>query len=170
MIPPKQRQTIKDTIDSASSWTKSIASFGGNALWIISTSVLLLGAPWAMAFAEDQQIAEEEQRMKEHVAASEVSILIGNLVHIWTPNICRCSRQMRVSRRRLACETLRSVHSSLLNSCIVVLEGCHGYNKLPMDILWTGSFLPKQFSTFGQSVNGRLFYLGCSRDRSRHAS
>jgi hypothetical protein len=138
MIPPKQRQTIKDTISSASSWTKSIASLGGQTLWIVSTSVLLLGAPWAMALAEDQGIAEEEHRMREQEAASQVSIIniitlrdytLGKLIltyadaHIgWS-----CARKRRPVRSRYIVQISRHfLHCSI--------EGCYEHNKLSMDV------------------------------------
>jgi import receptor subunit TOM22 len=48
-------------------------SFGGQALWVVSTSALLLGVPWAIAYAEDQQVAEAEQQMKMQQTANDVS-------------------------------------------------------------------------------------------------
>jgi import receptor subunit TOM22 len=42
-------------------------------LWVVSTSVLLAVVPWALAYAEDQQMAEMEREMKMQQSASEVS-------------------------------------------------------------------------------------------------
>lgn len=44
----------------------------GKALFVISTSALLLGVPWALAFAEEQQYAEMEQEMKSRESGQEV--------------------------------------------------------------------------------------------------
>ncbi|KAH0013523.1 hypothetical protein KCU78_g9162, partial [Aureobasidium melanogenum] len=46
--------------------------YGGKTLWVVSTSVLLLGVPWALAFAEEQQMAEMEREMKMQQSANEL--------------------------------------------------------------------------------------------------
>jgi import receptor subunit TOM22 len=73
IIPAKQRRAIGRSINTATSWVKSGLSFGGNTLWVVSTSALLLGVPWAIAYAEDQQVAEAEQQMKMQQTANDVS-------------------------------------------------------------------------------------------------
>lgn len=40
---------------------------------MISTSALLLGVPWALAFSEEQQVQEMEKEMRMQQAANEVS-------------------------------------------------------------------------------------------------
>lgn len=47
---------------------------GGKALFVLSTSALLLGVPWALAFAEEQQVVEMEKEMRMREMGSEVSI------------------------------------------------------------------------------------------------
>jgi hypothetical protein len=73
MLPPSQRKFLNNTVESSSAWLKTGLSFGGKALWIVSTSVLLAVVPWALAYAEDQQMAEMEREMKMQQSASEVS-------------------------------------------------------------------------------------------------
>ena len=34
---------------------------GGKTLWVVSTSALLLGVPWALAYSEEQMIVEQER-------------------------------------------------------------------------------------------------------------
>jgi len=46
---------------------------GGKALFVLSTSALLLGVPWALAFAEEQQVIEMEKEMRMREMGSEVS-------------------------------------------------------------------------------------------------
>lgn len=44
--------------------TSTGINYGGKGLWILVTSVLLLGLPYALALGDEQQIQEEErQRM-----------------------------------------------------------------------------------------------------------
>lgn len=57
---------------------------GGKTLWVVSTSALLLGVPWALAWSEEQQMMEMEREMKMQQSANEVSflfaLLLGRLV------------------------------------------------------------------------------------------
>jgi import receptor subunit TOM22 len=47
--------------------------WGGKALWVVGSSALLLGVPWALAYAEEQQLIEMERDMKMQQTTSEVS-------------------------------------------------------------------------------------------------
>lgn len=42
-------------------------------MWVISTSALILGVPWALAWAEEQQVLEMEKEMKMREMGGEVS-------------------------------------------------------------------------------------------------
>lgn len=75
IVPPTQRKFLSNTVDTASSWISSTLQFSGKSLWVISTSALLLGVPWALAFAEEQQLAEMEREMKMQQGANEVCTL-----------------------------------------------------------------------------------------------
>ena len=46
---------------------------GGKTLWVVSTSALLLGVPWALAFSEEQQVQEMEREMRMQQNAQGVS-------------------------------------------------------------------------------------------------
>lgn len=46
--------------------------FGGKTLFVVSTSALLLGVPWALAFVEEQQVVEMEKEMKMREMGGEV--------------------------------------------------------------------------------------------------
>jgi len=72
IVPPTQRKFLSNTVDTASSWISSTLRFSGKSLWVISTSALLLGVPWALAFAEEQQLAEMEREMKMQQGANEL--------------------------------------------------------------------------------------------------
>ena len=67
IFPPSTRRRISSTFDIASSYFKTGLGLGGKTLWVVSTSALLLGVPWALAFAEEAQLVEmeKEQRMRE---------------------------------------------------------------------------------------------------------
>lgn len=42
---------------------------------MVSTSLLLLGVPWALAYAEEQQMIEMEREMTMQQKAGEVSLM-----------------------------------------------------------------------------------------------
>ncbi|MCJ1359689.1 MAG: mitochondrial import receptor protein [Icmadophila ericetorum] len=67
ILPPSTRRRITTTVSTASSYLKGGLLLGGKTMWVISTSALLIGVPWLLAFAEEQQMVEmeKEQRMRE---------------------------------------------------------------------------------------------------------
>lgn len=79
MVSPRNRRLLSSTFSSASAWFKSGVVFGGKALWVVSTSALLLGVPWALAYAEEQQMVEMEREMKQQQIANEVSRNTGGM-------------------------------------------------------------------------------------------
>ncbi|KAL1589871.1 hypothetical protein WHR41_01083 [Cladosporium halotolerans] len=72
IVPPTYRKRISSAANTTYDWTASGLSFSGKALWVISTSALLLGIPWALAFSEEQQMQEMEREMRMQQGASEV--------------------------------------------------------------------------------------------------
>lgn len=62
IIPPKARAHISNVSSSIFSATSTGISFGGKGIWVIATSVLLLGIPYALALGDEQQLMEEERQ------------------------------------------------------------------------------------------------------------
>ncbi len=58
------------------SLAKSSVSFSGRALWILSTSAFLLGVPWALAYAEEEQYIQLEREQGMIKGANEVCNLL----------------------------------------------------------------------------------------------
>ncbi|MCJ1407604.1 mitochondrial import receptor protein [Ptychographa xylographoides] len=67
MVPPSARRRIAYGFDTVKSWGWSGLMLGGKTMWVVSTSALLLGVPFALALVEEQQVVEmeKEQRMRE---------------------------------------------------------------------------------------------------------
>lgn len=61
MIPASTRRSISSKVSTTTSWLTSGLVFGGKTLWVVSTSALLLGVPWALAYSEEQMIVEQER-------------------------------------------------------------------------------------------------------------
>lgn len=73
IIPASTRRSIHAKYETVSAWTKSGLLFGGKTLWVVSTSALLLGVPWALAYSEEQMIVEQERaEMMQQRAQNEV--------------------------------------------------------------------------------------------------
>jgi import receptor subunit TOM22 len=72
IIPPSTRASISHTFTSAYGYASMGLSWGGKALWVIGTSALLLGVPWALAYAEEQQYLEMEREMKMQQQTSDL--------------------------------------------------------------------------------------------------
>ncbi len=74
MIPASTRRSVSSKISTTGSWFKSGLVFGGKTLWVVSTSALLLGVPWALAYSEEQMIVEQERaELMQQRAQNEVS-------------------------------------------------------------------------------------------------
>ncbi|ELR07556.1 mitochondrial import receptor protein [Pseudogymnoascus destructans] len=78
IIPPTTRTAISSIFNTTSGYVASTLGFGGKALFVLSTSALLLGVPWALAFAEEQQIADMENEMRAREAGSELLAAPGS--------------------------------------------------------------------------------------------
>jgi len=72
IIPPTTRSAISNTVSTTYGYVKGSLSFSGKALYVLSTSALLLGVPWALAFAEEQQMVEMEKEMRMREMGGEI--------------------------------------------------------------------------------------------------
>ena len=73
IIPASTRRSVSSKVSTASDWLKSGLLLGGKTLWVVSTSALLLGVPWALAYSEEQMIVEQERaELMNQRAQSEV--------------------------------------------------------------------------------------------------
>lgn len=75
MIPPSARRNVSNTVSSITNLTKATLSFSGKTLWIISTSAFLLGVPFALAYAEEEQYIQLEREQGMIKGANEVRVL-----------------------------------------------------------------------------------------------
>jgi len=62
IVPPKTRARITSATSTIFSAANTTVSYGGKGLWVVATSILLLGIPYALALGEEQQYAEEERQ------------------------------------------------------------------------------------------------------------
>jgi len=62
MVPPKARARISAATSSLVSATSTTVNYSGKGLWVLATSILLLGIPYALALGDEQQFMEEERQ------------------------------------------------------------------------------------------------------------
>jgi len=62
IVPPQTRAKLSSVAGTAMNAASNTFSYGGKGLWVICTSVLLLGLPYALAFQEEQMMQEEERQ------------------------------------------------------------------------------------------------------------
>ncbi|KAE9968891.1 hypothetical protein BLS_005625 [Venturia inaequalis] len=72
ILPPSQRRFVSSTVNNTTAWVKAGFGLAGKGLWIFSTSALLIGIPWAMAYQEEVQMIEMEKEMRMQQAASDM--------------------------------------------------------------------------------------------------
>ncbi|KAF2140485.1 uncharacterized protein K452DRAFT_327364 [Aplosporella prunicola CBS 121167] len=72
MVPPAQRRFMASAANSVTSWVQSGYRISTKCLWVVSTSALLLGVPFALAYNEEQQVLEMEREMKMQQSANEL--------------------------------------------------------------------------------------------------
>ncbi len=59
-------------VSNISSKAWSVLSFSGKGAWVITTSALFFGVPFALSFAEDQQLTAMEQEYNMRQQGSEL--------------------------------------------------------------------------------------------------
>lgn len=76
MVPPSTRRRISTTSSRITQAVIRGAFWGGKGIYVLSTGLLMVGIPWALAFVDEQQALEIEQEQKAREAAGEVSWFI----------------------------------------------------------------------------------------------
>jgi import receptor subunit TOM22 len=61
MIPPSTRGWLSSRLSAVGNTTWNVLSFSGKSAWVITTSALFFGVPFALSFSEDMQYAAMEQ-------------------------------------------------------------------------------------------------------------
>lgn len=72
VIPPQYRSQLSSGFEGARSVVSSAFALGGKALWVITTSSLLLGVPLSLSILSEQQLVEMEKEMKMSQSANDV--------------------------------------------------------------------------------------------------
>jgi hypothetical protein len=63
MVPPSTRLSIAKAFSQASSWAKWSGKAAGNAVWVVTTTALLVGLPMAIAIEDETRLVAQEKEM-----------------------------------------------------------------------------------------------------------
>lgn len=72
MIPPRRRAALSSSVVTGRDWVRAGLRVGGKTLWVVSTSVMMVGMTYALAFADEAQAVEAEKEMRMQQAANEI--------------------------------------------------------------------------------------------------
>ena len=72
IIPAHQRDAISRTLSKTFSYGSMATFIGGKAIYIIITSILMAGIPYALALEEERMLSEQERQMQLQQGMSEV--------------------------------------------------------------------------------------------------
>jgi import receptor subunit TOM22 len=82
IVPPSTRLEAVRKWQQASSWVSTGSKWAGNAVWIITTSALLVGLPLALAVEDEARIVgqEKELQMQQSGQQAVSRFLLDHLV------------------------------------------------------------------------------------------
>lgn len=63
MISPRTRASIAETWETASTWAIWGGKLAGNAVWVATTSALLVGLPLALSIENETMMVQQEKEM-----------------------------------------------------------------------------------------------------------
>ncbi|KFA64573.1 hypothetical protein S40285_04558 [Stachybotrys chlorohalonatus IBT 40285] len=72
IVPPSTRGWLSSRLASVSDATWNVLSFTGKGAWVITTSALFFGVPFALSFSEDMQYAAMEQEYNMRQQGSDL--------------------------------------------------------------------------------------------------
>jgi len=75
IVPPKTRASISSRVSQTTSWIKKSGKFAGNAVWIVTTSALLVGLPLALSLEDEAKIVAQEKEMMAQQQGQQVLTL-----------------------------------------------------------------------------------------------
>jgi mitochondrial import receptor subunit TOM22 len=77
IIPADKRDAIARTLSKSYLYGNMATYIGGKVAYVIITSILLLGIPYALAMEEDKVLGEQERQMQLQQGMSEVCFLLA---------------------------------------------------------------------------------------------
>lgn len=80
IVPPSTRSNIASTFRTASSYAFAGGSVVGKIAWVVTTSALLVGLPFALAVEDEARIAQQEREFQAQQSGASVSLLSNTVV------------------------------------------------------------------------------------------
>lgn len=76
IVPPGARSAVSSAASAVVNTTWGIGAFAGRAAWVLTTSALLVGLPFALAVEDEARFAMQEREMNSQ--AGGASAMLGN--------------------------------------------------------------------------------------------
>ncbi len=64
MVAPTTRRRLGAAYGTARNWIRTGGSWAGNAVWVVTTSALLVGLPLALAIEDEARIVQQEKEIQ----------------------------------------------------------------------------------------------------------
>ncbi|KAN0060670.1 mitochondrial import receptor subunit Tom22 [Thecaphora frezii] len=78
IIPPSTRRSIAQTFSTTTSYAFLGSKLAGNLVWVVTTSALLVGLPFALAVEDESRIiAQEKEFMNQQQGAQQMLVPAG---------------------------------------------------------------------------------------------
>ena len=86
IIPPSTRQSIASNLSRASSYGSFTLLVGGKLAWVVTTTALLWGLPYALAVEDEMRISQQERDMlSQQQGSQQVRGELSLCLHALTP-------------------------------------------------------------------------------------
>jgi hypothetical protein len=86
IIPPSTRQSIVNRVSKASSYASVGLLIGGKIAWVVTTTALLVGLPYALSVEDEMRISQQERDMMSQQQGAQ-SVSIGPCVHCYSSHM-----------------------------------------------------------------------------------
>jgi import receptor subunit TOM22 len=63
IVPPSTRHSLAVKVSKTASFFKRTTKFAGNAIWVVTTSALLIGLPLALILEDEAKVVAQENEM-----------------------------------------------------------------------------------------------------------
>lgn len=109
IIPPRTRHSISTSLSQGTSFLKSGGRFVGNAVWIVTTSALLVALPLALVLEDEAKIVQQEREIMAQQQGQQVSFGSWFELFLRGMGICSNSAATWLYYLLMACCSLASL-------------------------------------------------------------
>ncbi|KAH9999602.1 mitochondrial import translocase subunit Tom22 [Russula compacta] len=92
IVPPTTRHSLLSKVSKTASFLKRTTKFAGNAIWVVTTSALLIGLPLALILEDEAKVvAQENEILAQQQGAQQM--VSGSSLYPSSPNASKQGSQ-----------------------------------------------------------------------------